>query len=318
MKQRNIYRILITILVPLLYALALRELYDLEDGGGLYGIMTLGFIFFVPFCVGALTIFLSPVNWAEKKRDSIMLPWIPIGLFAVVTLAFSIEGWACWVMVLPLFLFTGSLGGLTARHFRLKDQREKTYISVTLLLPFLVTPIEGLIGDTPSTYKAYTVTDIHASKADIWRNVTRVSEISAEEDKAGLTGWMGFPRPIKAELNYEGVGAFRKAVFDKGLEFHEEVTAYEHEKSMTFTIKADPYAIPSTTMDEHVVIGGKYFDVKDGTYELEVLNDSTCRLHLYSHFKLNTHFNFYARWWAGWIMEDIQDNILQVVKRRAE
>ena len=30
---------------------------------------------------------------------------------------------------------------------------------------------------------------------------------------------------------------------------------------MVFSIKADPHAIPSTTMDKHVVIGGDYFDV---------------------------------------------------------
>jgi hypothetical protein len=71
-------------------------------------------------------------------------------------------------------------------------------------------------------------------------------------------------------------------------------------------------------MDEHIVIGGDYFDVLDGTYELQQLNDSTYRIHLYSHFKLSTTFNFYASWWAGWIMKDIQNNILQVIKQRAE
>jgi uncharacterized ferritin-like protein (DUF455 family) len=87
---------------------------------------------------------------------------------------------------------------------------------------------------------------------------------------------------------------------------------------MHFTIRANPYNIPSTTMDEHIVVGGAYFDVLDGTYELEPLADNRYRLHLYSHFKLATSFNFYASWWAGWIMKDIQNNILQVIKRRAE
>jgi NAD dependent epimerase/dehydratase family enzyme len=44
--------------------------------------------------------------------------------------------------------------------------------------------------------------------------------------------------------------------------------------------------------------------------------DSVYRLHLYSHFTLKTDFNFYAGWWAGWIMKDIQNNILQVIKTR--
>jgi uncharacterized ferritin-like protein (DUF455 family) len=71
-------------------------------------------------------------------------------------------------------------------------------------------------------------------------------------------------------------------------------------------------------MDEHVVIGGQFFDVLNGTYELEKLNETTNRLHLYSHFTLNTTFNFYASWWARWIMQDIQNNILQIEKSRSE
>jgi hypothetical protein len=57
---------------------------------------------------------------------------------------------------------------------------------------------------------------------------------------------------------------------------------------------------------------------RDGTYQLELLDNGLYRLHLYSHFTLKTRFNFYASWWAGWIMEDIQDNILQVIKGRCE
>jgi hypothetical protein len=129
---------------------------------------------------------------------------------------------------------------------------------------------------------------------------------------------MGFPRPIRAELNYEGVGAFREAVFDKGLVFNETVLSYEPKRKMTFSIKANPYDIPATTMDQHIVVGGQYFDVLNGTYELENLNDTTYRLHLYSYFKLTTPFNFYASWWAGWIMKDIQNNILHIIKERSE
>lgn len=60
------------------------------------------------------------------------------------------------------------------------------------------------------------------------------------------------------------------------------------------------------------------FDVLNGIYELQQLNDRTYRLHLYSYFKLTTTFNFYASWWARWIMKDIQYNILQIEKERAE
>jgi hypothetical protein len=148
--------------------------------------------------------------------------------------------------------------------------------------------------------------------------VIRVREIEKEKDHGSLTNFLGFPRPIRADLNYRGVGATRQAIFSKGLVFEEKVTDYHEGQSMHFSIKADPYSIPSTTMDKHVVIGGAYFDVLDGTYEMEQLDAHTFRLHLYSHFILHTDFNFYAGWWAHLIMRDIQNNILQVIRDRCE
>jgi hypothetical protein len=88
---------------------------------------------------------------------------------------------------------------------------------------------------------------------------------------------------------------------------------------MAFTIDADPNEIPPTAMDEHIVIGGKYFDVLEGRYALSPgPNGKTHRLHLSSKFVLNSPMNWYAGPWARWIMRDIQENILQVLKKRAE
>jgi len=39
---------------------------------------------------------------------------------------------------------------------------------------------------------------------------------------------------------------------------------------------------------------------------------------LRSRHRTSTHFNGYADWWASRIMRSIQENILQVHKRRAE
>ncbi|WP_106637199.1 hypothetical protein [Siphonobacter sp. SORGH_AS_0500] len=221
-------------------------------------------------------------------------------------------------MVLPLFFLAASLGGFIGWRLKNRNRNKRVYLSTIPLVPLLITPLEMTVGSIPGTYQAYTFIDIQAPAEKIWSNVTRVKEIKKEQDTGWLTNALGFPRPVKAILNYEGVGAYREAIFTNGLVFHETVSEYIPQKKMVFSIKAYPHEIPSTTLDEHVVIGGKYFDVLNGTYELEKLNSKTYRLHLYSHFKLTTTFNFYASWWARWIMQDIQDNILQVEKYRAE
>jgi hypothetical protein len=309
------------IVYPLLFAFIILAIFGFDAFSEWLSVMTLGFIFLVPFAVGFLTVYFSKQERAEKVLYAWFAPWVPILLFFALTLVLSLEGWACWLMVLPIFLIFSSIGGLVAsarRSRKRKQDNDRLLVSVIAILPLVVAPLEQWVGASSETYKAYTSIDLEAPKAVIWSHVTRVSEIAKEEDKGWLTRNLGFPRPIKAELDYEGVGAYRAAIFSKGLVFHEEVKEYTHQQRMVFSIKANPYDIPSATLDKHVVIGGEFFDVLNGTYELEHLQGNQYRLHLYSHFKLNTTFNFYASLWARWIMKDIQQNILQVIKGRVE
>lgn len=310
--------ILIAIGIPTLYAIILRLAFGVKDWNELFSVMSITFLFLLPTIVGALTVYLSDRNKVQKLWYRIFTPWIPIIIFLIITLALAIEGWACWLMILPVFLIAASIGGLIGGYLKLKKRNDRLNISLLILIHFLISPMEQLIEKIPGTYKAYTYIDINSSAEKIWENVTRVRTIEKEEDTGYLTEFLGFPRPLKAELNYNGIGAYREAIFTNGLIFRETVTEYEENKKMVFSIKANTYEIPSTTLDEHILIGGEYFDVLNGTYELEKLTEGKYRLHLYSNFKMNTTFNFYAGWWGKIIMKDIQNNILKVEKKRAE
>jgi hypothetical protein len=321
MNTNKLKDAVVTFGVPILILFVISSIFGLNSGKNLYSVMSFSFLFFLPFIAGALTVYLSKVEKVESLTFRICAPWVTIITFFFLTLILSFEGWACWMMILPIFMFISSIGGVYGGYLKMKRAKRfgQLNISLLILLPFIAAPIESLMKIIPGKYEAYTFIDISRSTPDkIWSNVTRVKEIKQEQDKGWLTKFLDFPRPIKAELNYEGVGAAREAIFSGGLTFHEKVIYYEDKKKMRFSIKAFPYEIPSTTMDKHVVIGGDYFDVLDGTYELQKINDRTYRLHLYSHFKLTTTFNFYASYWAGWIMKDIQNNILQVIKHRSE
>lgn len=318
MDRQKVITTIKIIAIPTIYALLLRTVFGESTWSGVFNMMSKTFLFLLPSIVGALTVYFSKEEKVRRISYMFIVPWIPIFVFFFITLIFAIEGWPCLLMILPIFLLASSIGGLIGGYFKLKNKDNKLYVSILTLLPLFVSPIENYIGANTTPYRAYTYIDINAPVEKIWDNVTRVKEISKEQDKGWLTNLLNFPRPVKAELNYEGVGAYREAIFTNGLIFHETVTEYVDNKKMSFSIKALPHEIPLTTMDEHLVIGGKYFDVLNGTYELEKLNDKTYRLHLWSNFKLTTTFNFYASWWANNIMKDIQNNILQIEKQRAE
>lgn len=320
MTAENVKRALKFIGIPLLVAFVIKYFFGVADWKSLFGVMTITFFISLPYIVGVLAIYFSKEEKVVKLAYRIFMPWIPIFLFFIITLVFSIEGWACWIMILPIFLIFASLGGLTAGYYKMKKSRgaNHVHISLAVLLPFFIAPIEHLIGTIPGFYEAYTYIDIDSSKEKIWSNVTKVSEISLGEDKGRITNFLQIPRPIKAELDFEGVGASRKAIFSGGLVFDEKVLKYEHQQLMNFSIKANTFEIPSTTFDEHILIGGEFFDVLQGTYRLENIGPNKYRLHLVSEFKLNTTFNFYASIWGRLIMKDIQENILKIIKARSE
>lgn len=110
---------------------------------------------------------------------------------------------------------------------------------------------------------------------------------------------------------HEGVGGVREASFERGVLFRETVTEWVPERRMSFTIAVD--SIPTKTLDQHVTVGGEYFDVLDGTCEIVPLGPGKTELRLWSTHRLTTHFNPYASLWTDLVMRQIQGNILQVV-----
>jgi hypothetical protein len=319
LKQSKFYNNTLFVFgIPLLYAFTLRGIFLNDFYDTIVGIVSIAFLIFGPLAIGALTVALSPRNTAINIWYGIFAPWIVILVFLGLSFVIKFEGAICLVMALPIFLVISSFGGITISLIRKSRVNNTVNIVAAVLLPFLFTPIESSLNINPVTYEAYTSIIIDAPKEKIWGNVTRVRKISESEDNGKLSKLMGFPRPIVAELDTLQTGGKRKAVFDKGLVFDETVNVYEHEKKMSFSITPLTDEIPPATLDEHVTVGGKYFTVLDGTYELAAAGNGKYNLILYSHFKMNTTFNFYSGLWAKWIMQDIQNNILGIIKKRCE
>ena len=100
--------------------------------------------------------------------------------------------------------------------------------------------------------------------------------------------------------------------------FVETITDWRPQEALSFDIKADTGSIPPTTLDEHVTVGGPYFDVLEGRYRIERGGEGTVLLQLSSVHRLSTRFNFYSGVWTDFIMRDIQNNILGIIKHRCE
>jgi hypothetical protein len=185
-------------------------------------------------------------------------------------------------------------------------------------LPLLVAPWENRVLYHLELRNVENVIDIHAPADVVWRNIERVPPIRADELPSSWSHRIGFPDPVEATLSHEGLGGVRRATFAGGVLFIETIDIWEPQRRLGFSIQAQTDQIPKTTLDEHVRIGGEYFDVLHGEYRLEPLANGVTRLHLSSRHRVSTDFNWYAHLWTDAVMSDLQKRILFVVQQRCE
>lgn len=185
-------------------------------------------------------------------------------------------------------------------------------------LPFGATPLERGFAPPPDIRSVESSIEIHSDAATVWKNIERVPAISANELPPAWNRTIGFPRPLEATLDHQGIGGVRHATFAGGVLFIETIDIWEPLYRLGFSIRADTRSIPTTTLDEHVTIEGPYFDVLHGDYILESVSPGVVRLRLVSRHRVSTDFNWYARLWTDAVMRDVQESILHVLKNRCE
>lgn len=312
------------------YALVTRFVFGLDlfrsDGHPVFGVMSAAFIFVMPFALGFLSMMFVepglPGGVLGVVTRWIFVPWGASVAFLVGCLIFRLEGLICVVLLLPVLLVLSTLGGLLAALVRpglLKTDRSRRYaMAFVALLPFLAGPLESLRTVETEVRTVPTSIEIAADPATVWREIRSVPRITEAEQAVTLSHRLGFPRPVEAVLEGTGVGAVRYARFERGVLFIEKVTEWEENRRLSFSIAADTKSIPPTTFDEHVTIGGPYFDVLHGSYWIEPVAPGRVVLHLSSDQRLSTGFNFYSRWWTEMLMADLQNDILRIIKARCE
>jgi len=289
----------------------------LKQGGGL---LMLCFLVLIPMALGAVTTHFTPKSSSSWWRR-VFGPFFTVLIFLITALLFHLEGMVCVLMISPLFIVTSWLGGELYRLLTKSndsDQRKTYVVTAFALLPFMLAPLESRLGMPDDFRRVENTVLIQAPVAAVWHNIIRVPTISAQDLGPSPIDRIGFPRPVEATLSYEGVGGVRHATFERGVEFIETVDVWEPLRRISFSIVPNTATIPPTTFDEHITVGGRFFDVLRGTYELEAVGPRQTRLRLYSQQRLSTRLNPYAGLWTDYVMREIQGRILTVVAKRSE
>lgn len=313
---------IIAIGIAIVYALIIRLVYGANSN---MEVMSGAFLIFTPVIIGFLSVILIPKGGVKSAGSAFFIPWLTSIFILIITILLEIEGAICWIMIFPLFAIAVGIGGVIAYYIKFKnkpdendwdfiEKNKKMNISIILALPLILGFLEG---DRTLNVKQCMVTqsvEIAANKEVVWGRLTDTHKKLDGSDASFWTSAIGFPQHKSTVLDTLKIGGKRMSYYDRGLFFEERITDFAHAGKLVLAIKTDPGKIPPTVMDEHIIIGGKYIDLKEDIYTLESLSNGHTKLTLSSAYVINTPFNWYADIWASFLMKDILEAELRALQ----
>ena len=280
--------------------------------------VSVAYIFALPVALGIIPVLFSTKEQLQLYKTDLLVPWAITMTFFCLSFLNGFEGMICLVIIIGPFVLIGSLVAFMYRFIKLKNSGNGTRMYISLLLPFAVLFIENNVEAIDSIQTVETKMVINASKEQVWENIKNVRNIKPEEIKQHFVHLIGVPKPLDGRLDKEGVGGVRRIVWEKGIKFQEIISNWDEGKGFSYNIIIDPASIPPTTLDEHVMIGGAYFDVQKGSYKIDEIAPDKCLVTLTCTYRITTNLNSYGQLWANFILDDFNEMILEVVKCRSE
>jgi hypothetical protein len=279
------------------------------------GAMLVSFLFLTPLVIGAMTIYLR--RGSIGVGGSIVGPWLPMLIVLGLTAAFNIEGSICIALAAPIFLMASSVGGLLMYGALAIFTPAPKILSVALLVPLLLGYGERDLAMANSIQQSDESVHIDAAPDAIWRLINGARTITPAEMDRGLAWRIGVPYPMEAITVDTPQGRVRKLRWQRGVHFDEPIVAWDENRFIQWRYRFAADSIPVGALDEHVRIGGQYFDLLDTSYKLDPEAGGT-RLSIHVTYRVSTHFNWYAGGLARVLVNDSARTILGFYKQRSE
>ena len=280
-------------------------------------IVSTAFIFGTPFAIGAIVVY-GLRHTKPSIGKMIWAPWLSILLALIGSAITLLEGSVCIALASPIFFMASSLGGLFMGLMLRWTNKRKTTLNSILALPILLTLAEPAVPPKPQLLEDRVSIEVAASPHRIWEEILNARNIHKEELPENFTHWIGVPRPIEGINVKTSEGEIRHSKWERGVNFSALVTNEVQDRTITWRYKFTPDSFPKGSLDDHVKIGGHYFDLYDTTFNLVPISTNLTKLEIISHYQVTTDFNFYGVPIARFIANDFMATILHLYKFRSE
>lgn len=304
-------------------ALLLGGLLLLNSGSLEASYAGIAFMGLIPFAIGALITGAGLQIYSHYGCIA-----APVLIFAIIFALMHFtgqEGLVCILMVLPLWLAAGLGGGLATwiihRRQRCAAQAEGTTRVQALALAALPFALLYAEEASPPAWEERSVVrhvDIAASAGDVWPLLLSIPAVREDEGLATFTHDIaGIPRPAEARLVTRDGRLVREGRWGGAIRFEERVTTLEPGRRIAWDFAFPDNSVQAYT-DRHISPDGPMLKIARGGYTLTPLAGGRVRVTLSTTYAMRSRLGWYAALWGEQMLGDVEDNVLAIIKGRAE
>lgn len=314
-RKRLRQRLLSGFALALAIALSAFFLFSASRSGSIW-FASLWFLALLPAVLCALICY---VGDPDQTRSAGFYGWVPVVLCLIVCVgsAFVLhEGVICIVMLSPVWLVSGWAGAFIMRSQR--RRRGRTLQSSFLIIPLAAAMVEAQLPMPQDLVSVSRTALVHAAPEEIWPYAVSSRDIGEHEGRWTIShNLIGIPRPRQSTVVGTGVGAVRTAYWGDHINFQERIVDWAPGRRLGWDFNFTNSSVQDYT-DKHISPDGEFLTIQSGDYVLRPVGPHLTEVTLTTRYVAKTHVNPYARLWGELMMGDIHDNVLSIIKARAE
>ena len=285
--------------------------------GQAYSAMLGSFILGSPVLVGMITVYVAELSERRAWDYYFRAPVVAASVYVLASLAVMIEGLICAIIIVPLFAFLAGLAGLAMGAIcRVTHWPRRTVVSCFAILPLVVGSFEHRLLPEALMRAQDREIFVAAPPEAVWRQLVDTRAIARHEIGAAWMYRIGVPLPEAGLGEFRDGEHLRHVTMGKGIHFDQIAMEWLPNERVTWRYRFAENSFPPRALDDHVRIGGEYFDLGDTTYALSPEGAGT-RLSVRIRYRVSTPFNWYAGPVADFLVGDFAERILAFYARRA-
>jgi uncharacterized membrane protein YhaH (DUF805 family) len=267
-----------------------------------------------PFTMGGAAGFLFNRNTTAPDTGTTRLGALTVGIAALATLVFALEGALFMAMTLPIAMPIGMLGSHIGAAIAIEHRATSPRALLLVLLLPLSSAVEARLK--PPLREVTTAVEIAAPPEKVWPHVLGFSDLEAPPD------WLfrlGIAYPVRARLTGTGVGAIRRCEFSTG-PFIEPITAWEAPSRLAFDVASQPPPMHEWSPYRHVHPPHLEGTMRSrrGEFRLVRLAGGRTRLEGSTFYELAMAPQGYWAIWSDLLVHKIHQRVLEQIRKESE